>query len=212
MTIDIETLRVRAGFPADDDTHDADLNAALAQAWGLVETYCDRKFEAADEVEEFDAFEMFDQALRLRRYPVDSVASLTIFGEPVTQWRLNKAAGIVRPWPRFWFPFLDATNPTIAVSYHGGYDPLPADLEWAVLAVFDVVWGGNPAWGGGSGLVIDDVKKLSIVGVGSLDFGGTSPAVGAGASVEAGEAWGPVSGEVMDILRLYRSNVPIGGV
>jgi hypothetical protein len=212
MTIDIETLRVRAGFPVDDTTHDDELNAALAQAWGLIETYCDRAFEAADEIEEFDAFDTFDRALRLRRYPVDLVTSITIFGQPVTQWRLNKKAGIVHPWPHCGFPFFDTTQPTIEIEYHGGYDPLPADLEWAVLAVFDMVWAANPAWGGGVGLVVDDVKKLSIVGVGSLDFGAASTAKGAGASVEAGEAWGPISGEVMDVLRLYRSNVPVGGV
>lgn len=207
--IDPERLRVRAGFPVDDTTHDDELQLAFDQALTLCETYCDRWFVLMPQVEQIFPTR---GAFMVRRYPIEVIDSISDANggliDPAS-YAINGSAGIVLRCG----PYLGGMSIwPLEISYVGGYEPLPADLEYAVLGAFDAVWAATPGWGGSVGGAAGEMQKISVVGVGSIDFGSSSASSsGAGGPQVGSQPWGVLPVTVTAVLQRYMNHTVIGG-
>lgn len=171
---DIETLRARAGLDPADNTRDTELTAAWATAVAVAENYLDRKFTEQEETETFTQVRGY--VLSLSRYPLTSVTSLVADGKDRTgQGYLKETlTGLLR------FGYYQAHD-EITVTYTGGYATLPADLDLAVLSIFDNTW--QLQTGGGDQSLANAVKQINITGVGSMSFDNSQDATGFAAGV-----------------------------
>lgn len=209
MAIAIDVLRERIGLDPTDASRDAQLTAAWAQALALCETYCDRKFEKATETEELWPAR---RSLLVRRYPIVSVTSITDASGAVLEastYQVIDEAGIILRGG-YGIP----GGAPLTIVYVGGYEPFPKDLEFAVLAAFDAVWASTPGWGAvGGSQSTGAVQKISIVGVGSLDFADSaSSAASAGAAGQIGaQPWGILPISATSILARYMNHTVIAG-
>lgn len=207
MAITVEMLRVRIGLDPGDASRDTDLTAALAQATAICETYCDRRFALADDVEQLTPGRY---SLQVRRYPIVTVTSITNgLGEALelAGVQVLKEQGLI-------LRVGGGGADVFTVAYRGGYEPLPVDLEYALLGAFDQVWATTPGWGAESGAQsTGDLQKISIVGVGSLDFASptSSSASGDGGKQSAGQSWGILPVSVTSILSRYMRHTVIAG-
>lgn len=208
---DIEALRVRAGLDPTDDTKDAQLIMAADTTLSIVETYLDRKLEYMDDSETF----YYQEPLLVRRWPMEQGSVTTIFlldndiEEPFTisNRMIDYEKGII------YGQRYDVPNRVVIVEYTGGFDPIPNDLLWSLWAVFDAYWAATPGWASSSGGVITgsgEVKKVSLVGIGSVDFDvGTSSAGGDSSSLNA-DPWGLIPAEIISIIDRYRRESTVG--
>jgi hypothetical protein len=206
MIAPIEVLRTRIGLAADDDTRDADIELAEEQALALCESHCDRWFLLLDELEQIWPV---GRSLMVKRYPIESVIAITdavgATVDPMTYQVINDS-GIIACQGQGW----GAYRVPVKVEYTGGYEPLPADLEYAMLAVFDVLWAETPGWGATAGIPLDAaVAKVSVVGVGSLDFdrGGS-----ASSTNNASKGLGAIPATATAALQRYLNHTVMGGV
>lgn len=210
MAPPIELLRERIGLVPGDASRDAQLAAAWGQAIALCETYCDRKLEKATDTEELWPAR---GSLLVRRYPIESVTSITDASGTVLEssaYQVIDLAGIIVRAGAM----MGGGGAPLEVVYVGGYEPLPKDLEFAVLAAFDAVWAATPGWGAVSGAQsVGAVQKISIVGVGSLDLADSaSSAASAGAGGQIGaQPWGILPISATSILSRYMNHTVIAG-
>jgi hypothetical protein len=205
MIAAIETLRTRIGLAADDDTRDAEIELAEAQALALCESHCDRRFLLLEELEQIWPV---GRSLMVRRYPIEEVLAITdaqgVILETSTYQVINES-GIISCRGCGW----GAYRVPVKVEYIGGYDPLPADLEYAMLAVFDVLWAETPGWGASAGVPPDAaLAKVSVVGVGSLDFerGGSVSSTN-----NAAKGLGALPATATATLQRYLNHTVMGG-
>jgi hypothetical protein len=207
--IDIERLRVAAGLPVDDATRDAELELAYEQALTLCESYCDRWFPLQPQIEQIWPTR---GAFMVKRYPIQSITAITDANgaqlAPAT-YLINAPAGIVLRYGAA----IAASAWPLSIEYVGGYEPLPADLDYAVLAAFDAVWASTPGWGASSEASAGQMQKISVVGVGSIDFGTSSSST----STESGQRfasdlkpWGVLPVTVTAALQRYLNYAVIG--
>lgn len=237
MTWTIATAKARLGIT--DDAQDAAVQSAMDVALAAAESYCDRRFLLQDDEQEFPA--PYGPTLLVRRWPLVSMATIAPFdpqAEPPPDpapvpagWRMDKKRGVIYmvgqgasnagglgiapvgsapppgPWPMGY-------GSGVVLTYRGGYDPLPADLEAALWMVFDNVWATTPGWGlpagstGGAGT--GAVRSFGIDGMSiSYDTGTSgSGSVGAGRA----EAWGLLPANAVGILDFYRAeSAALGG-
>jgi hypothetical protein len=164
----------------------------------LAETYCNRKFEYDDDVESL--LPVFGTTLSLRRYPLDSVTSIgpAHGAASITEWHLDKDAGLVRL--HGWHASHEMT-----VTYKGGFDPLPADLELALWQIFHGLWASTPGAGtliGASAGALDGIKSIALPDVGTLSFFESGSA--ASGSGRGGAMGGAIPALAAGILDLYR--------
>lgn len=202
--IDIKRLRVRAGLEPDDDSKDEQLTAAYAQAVAIAEVYLDRQLARGAVVEQFAPGE---PVIILRAWPV---ASITTISTSLGAVDANLYWSTL-PWGRLITRNGGAWGASpITVSYVGGFVDLPAPLEWAILQIFDTLWATDPEYGGtvGGGSSGPDIQKITVNGVGSLDYGSTSTS-GSAAGGQA-DPWGMISADVADVLLRYANNAVVG--
>jgi hypothetical protein len=199
----IEQLRVRIGLAEDDASRDLELAAALAFAIALIESYLDRKIEFLDDEQAFEG----RGTILLRRWPV-VVGSVIIETEngsylTLTRTRVDYARGMI---------FHHSSFPVV-VKWKGGFETYPPDLLWAIIAAFDAAWAATPGWGAetGGNLIVGAgaVKKVSLVGIGSVDLDVGAKALAAG---EGGgsDPWGILPGSVTTILDRYSRESVLG--
>jgi hypothetical protein len=213
-------MRKRIGLQPNDPSRDADITAALEISLDLAETYLDRKLtKQADEEDFFGG----STAFLLHRWPVDRISGVDItakfIGSPIIQYTWSTTGsesyftvdwekGIVftpsyaRGWP-------------LTITYRGGFDPLPNALLMALLQVFDSVWTSDPMLGGtaGGGIIQGSgaVKKVSLVGIGSVDLDVGATAVGGGGMGGYDEGpWGLIPASAISILSRYRRESVVG--
>jgi hypothetical protein len=205
MIAAIETLRTRIGLPADDPSRDAEIELAEEQALALCESHCDRWFLEEEELEQIWPV---GSSLMVKRYPIEAVIAITdalgVTVDPMT-YQVIHESGIISYQGWGW----GAYRVPVKVEYIGGYDPLPADLAYAMLAVFDVVWAETPGWGATAGVPLDAaVAKVSVVGVGSLDFdrGGS-----ASSTNNAAKGLGALPATATAALQRYLNHTVMGG-
>lgn len=135
MMILIEDLRTRIGLDSADSSRDVELQAAYDIALAMIENYCDRKFELKPDTEYFTHRAAY--SFSLRRYPIIQITAVTDSINP----NIKMSYHVDEDTGTLFFDGRYLTHKT-QVDYEGGYDDttLPADLEWALLHIFDVVW------------------------------------------------------------------------
>jgi hypothetical protein len=218
MPLDPAILKARLGIADTDTSQDPVIAAVAVQAQALAENYCDRAFDLADETEEFPDVA---SSLQLRRYPVSEVTGLWRMdgqqgtplvddhGPDVTSFRIDRARGIL--WPAGWGCWLAGPAQQLHVEYSGGFDTWPVDLDWAVTAIFDLLWaetpGGGVEAGAGGATAFDAVKRFSVVGAYSVELGSSGDASGGGGG---DNTWGLLPPSITSVLDYYRRATRIG--
>ena len=144
---DLSTAKTRLSITG--TTQDAELQVALDTALAFAEQYCDRYFMyQANETEKF--VHARSNTLSLKRYPIEMINS------GAGEHHYSQDSGVV-------YLHDNSFQHETTVDYNGGYKTLPLDLEFALWAVFDTVWGqmnnvgGTPSTGGA-------VKAISSAG------------------------------------------------
>lgn len=209
MAFTLEFAKKRLGIDEQDTSQDDAIKACLAVALSLAETYCDRGLEfKEDVVEEFER--MWQRTLRVYRYPIKEVTSINTI-DPVLQssmqansdvW-LDKKAGIIKG---VWCGY------DVEVTYSGGYDPLPADLEYGLWLVFDAVWYSTPGMGQAAGSSSEDtagpIRAFTINGV-RMEYSTKTNAFGSsGGSIDP---YGIIPENAIAVLDKYRAETALSG-
>ena len=178
--LNIETLRTRIGLLATDTTKDAELNAAIETAISIAERYCNRFFGYGDQTETF--IHKYGHAIQLHRIPVTAVKDMN----PEYSHHIDAESGLIH------FDHTVAEH-SFVINYTGGFSPdtLPADLEWALLSIFDGTYASMS--GGGSTVAAGAIESITIADVGTVRY-----ATGAKAATVA-TAFGPVTPETASI-------------
>lgn len=204
----IEVLRARVGLDPTDASKDVVIAATEAAALAICETYCDRFFEFKADAQEQILPGRY--SLLVKRYPLVSVTSITREGstDPLdpSSYAVVNESGVILRGGGCWASGL------YTVDYAGGYDPLPPDLQWALLLVFDAAWAIAPS-GGASGageLPAGALSKISVVGVGALEFDTSAAAVGAGSKSKS-TPWSIIPVTAVDVLTRYMNHTVIAG-
>ena len=197
MAFDEATAITR--LPALTQAQTALIQPMLDTAMALAETYCNRKFDYANEVESMPQ-PVLRKSLSLRRYPLESVTSIVQAhgAVDITEWHLDKDSGLVHL--HGWHGSHEMT-----VTYKGGYSVLPFDLELALWQIFHGLWASTPGAGtslGSSGGALDGIKSIALPDVGTLSFfeGGSATA----SSGRGGAMGGAIPALAAGILDLYR--------
>ncbi len=208
MPLDPAILKARWGIT--DAAKDALVKSVADQAQALCETYCGRRFDLDDDVEDFAAVQY---SFQVHRWPIASITALShvppsqIGGaaptvRPIAQYRVNAAAGVVEPGEAAgWWAGL------VRCEYRGGFEPWPPDLAWAVTLAADLIWAGTPGGGAevGSTGASQAIKRISVVGVYSAELAGGD----AGGS-DGDNTWGILPPNVTAVLDKYRHGAVIG--
>jgi len=187
--ISLEKLRVRAGYPVADTTHDVALSVGINTAIALAEKYCNRRFMHANDTEVFT--HVHGPAFQLHRLPILNVLA----HGSATPTHVDKEAGVV---------YFDGYNDQhqITIVYEGGYTDftLPQDLELALLTIFDNTYAATSGAGGAT-TAAGAIESVTLADVGTVRFA-TGDAAAAASS--AGAMGGLIPAMATGILDLYR--------
>ncbi len=183
-----EKLRERAGLAAIDASKDVELNAAFATALAIAENYCNRKFMFSADSETFTR----DRGIRLQLHRIP----VTTYTEPAGSeiLYLVKKSGVV---------LILAAGETVTIDYEGGYTEatIPADLELALLLMFDNAYASlKPAAAGGGTVGAGGIESVTLKDVGTVCFATGS----SGSSANTAGVSGLLSSDAASILRFYR--------
>ena len=197
MAFDVATGRIKVGLEPSDTSQDADIQMALNTALSLAEQYCDRKFAFARETLTKYA-DRFSERVFVDRFPINRIYSIT--GAGTNSPEAHHDAGVV---------FTSAgSNPgsKITIDYEGGYKSLPADLEYCLWQVFAAVWADfDPTNANGGNVVVSgEIKKRSIVGVGSVEYTTSADSI---ASTTVSDWSAVLPGATQAVLNLYKRRV-----
>lgn len=126
--ISLDDLKLALGIT--DDSHDAELQAAITFQSRIIAEYCHRRFGRAEALETFTfdpgEYMLTRQALTLSLYPVAEILEISSAGATAADYEFDSASG--RVWGGW--------SGTVAVVYSGGYDlpeEAPARLQKAVI-------------------------------------------------------------------------------
>lgn len=175
---DIATAKAYLGI--EGDSQNTAIAATMAAVLRTVEAYLDRGLLRADvtEIRSLNGNSCF-----LRWYPVDETSPITIdvtragstLPLDAASYQLNGAMGLVAS-PAF----IGADRVTI--SYVGGFETLPADLEWTLWQILAARWNssqGNPT---ASPAPVDagSIKAVQLYGVGAVTYGDATGSTSSG--------------------------------
>lgn len=198
MAWDLATAYDRTGATSSPE-NDLELQMAMDVALTSVETYLDRKLLLAEETETF-IYPGPVATLSLVRYPISDVASVVLDGTAATDFKVRKQTGQLMFGCR-------RTPSEIVVEYEGGYQTLPAALEWALWTLFDAVWSEAQAVSAGAGSTIvegsGELKQITIFGVGSMSYDVGSTVVSGGEGGATAALLNP-SDRFSSLLEMYR--------
>lgn len=124
-----------------DDLHDDELARIIPAVQAFLEEECQRTFDRAEVTEYFDGDEWSDRLL-LARPPIASITGLwddssRVWAVPIAATSydiVDASAGIVRLLDGLRF---SRGQRTIKITYQGGFDTMPLDLEQAAI---ELVW------------------------------------------------------------------------
>lgn len=158
---DLTTLtNVKAWLNVTTDTSDATLQRLLSAASQFVQTYLNRNIALQAYSEVYTGSGSDTQALA--NYPIQSVDSVSIRGNPIRQSPDGIQYGytfddrflylIGMPGPGPWISSAPAQFPKfpikgVAVSYSAGYESTPLDLEQATLELIGLKWADRNHFG-----------------------------------------------------------------
>lgn len=175
---------------------DAAATRALTLALQTVETWLDRELELAERVQENGPA----CVILLRAWPVLSIASIT-YGTALTplapeNWRLDARTGVLTPAGYFW---------STTVTYTGGLDPFPIDLQMALWAVAAELYPGMlSATGAGTGQA---VRRVTTPDVGTVEYASSSGGAGRQSDALLGATLSPA---IEAALSRYRAESVLG--
>ena len=160
MAWDLETAYSRMGTtptPALDIQYQSSMDTAL----DVIETYLDRKLLYAVDQDEILRSHTFGYGVK--RYPIEEINSVVSEnnGPQLTDIDFNTNTGVVI-FNNGWH------GQHVQINYSGGYQAIPAGLEFAVWAVFDTIEALNSA--GGGGLAAGEVESVTVPDVGTVRF------------------------------------------
>lgn len=215
MLFSKQTFEARADPPAPPELVDAVMATALA----ICETFCDRRFEYKEG--ETEQCMPGRYSLLVRRYPLIEVTSITSKAgvlDPSSYYVVSDSGLILRSCGGAGTPWGFGRD-VLTVVYNGGFDPLPGDLDWALSQTFDALWAITPGAQGGSAEAESQQRtpaKISVVGVGSIDFESASSSSAAGFASQtrysgASAPWSIIPVRAMDILTRYMNQTVIAG-
>lgn len=129
------------GIPSDVTEHDDELARLIPAVQAWLEQECERAFDQATVTEYFDGAAWRDRIL-VARPPVVSITNLwddpaRVYATPlaVSLYDIADAeAGLIRLFDGRWFC---SGQKNIKITYVGGYQVMPADLEQAAI---EMVW------------------------------------------------------------------------
>ena len=129
---EIEKLRVKAGLIPTDTSKDTELESAADVALSIAEGYCDRYFLKATQEETF--VHILNRSVLLKRYPVESITTF----DPKFRYHIDMPVGAI---------LFDGNvfEHELKITYEGGYDPVPDDLELALMMIFEKVYSSSIA-------------------------------------------------------------------
>ena len=196
MTWSLDTARAVAGFAPDDNTHDVALQLVMDSVLAAVETKLERGLLKRQETAKF--YHVNFCRIYLPRYPIEQVIS------PTGVWRVHHRNG--------WIEGMGGSE--VEVTWIGGFDPLPSDLERALWGAFLAEWAnsdpltGAPIAGASVLVGSGEMKSLTVYDAYKVDFDVGATSVGGASGVgKIDEAfWGALS-PWADILMAYRRNV-----
>ena len=174
----------------------ATASRALALALQSVETWLDRSLELAERTETHEAA----CAILLRAWPVASVSSVTA-GQaatviPADQYRIDMRRGILAPG-YYW---------STTVTYIGGLEPFPPDLEMALWSIAAELYPGMAAAGSaGTGQA---VRRVTTPDVGTVEYA-SSGSSGEGRTSDR-LLGGILSPAIEATLQRYRAESAVG--
>lgn len=191
MSWDLVTAYTRTGLTV-NPANDAILTGEMAATISIVEAYLQRRVLFVHVTEEIT----LDDSNRhiVAAYPIDQVFTpLYHYNDGATKnipkKQINHRRGIVH---------VDVKPGPKNIEYWGGYKPadVPLDLEMALWFTFESVRSINA----GAAPAAGNIKKISIAGVGALDYN----TAGTPTSTAAAGFGGTIPATAVGILDLYR--------
>lgn len=198
-----EALRIRIGLAADDDSRDAEIDLVFNMSLALCESYCDRKFLRVDgEEQEFTHFE--GTTASMIRYPIIHVNSVgrEESGAALNYYHVHKSAGLIM-FDHYVWAHLMIINTDAGYSLDAAQDvdgvQLPADLEFCLWTLFDLLWPLHESGSGGA-TNVGAVESITLQDVGTIRMNTDSSIVIGG----DGSGFGFLPFSVTSFLSLYR--------
>lgn len=185
----IENKRLRAGLSATDTTKDSEVNAAFSTALTIAESYCNRKFMFSVDSETFTR----DDGIRLQLHRIPVTKYTEPAGHEFTYFAKKSGVALIAA---------AAAAETVTIDYEGGYTDatIPADLELALLLIFDSTYASlKPSAAGGGTVGAGGIESVTLKDVGTVRF-----ATGSGSSSNSSGVSGLLSSDAASILRFYR--------
>lgn len=178
---------------------DASITARLESASAIIESYCGRTFTSSTitaEIHDGRTFEIW-----LRQPPVTAVTTVVenaVTLTPVTEYiwypdgRLIRMTATTPIYPTWWYNALQ----TVAVTYVGGYNPVPFDVRLVCVRIAERAFKAAAAWSeapAGAGAI----RSITLAGSDSVTY---ADAVTQGVATTAA----PLTDEDKEILNPYR--------
>jgi hypothetical protein len=214
--ITLADIKAALGITTTTPEEDSYLQAQLTVVVALMQRYTHRQlFKAAYSETHLEP----GHSVNLKEWPVESVASVSLDGQSLSNYLLIPDKGILRPYGSCCACAGVWTGCKLEVSYIGGFDPLPPDLLLVVHSFMAEAWKRKPTAGivAGGGDELGQINKMTVFEVGSVEFDTgrlpgpySSPRLfGAGGAV--GDALGGLLGQYLSILDLYVDHAAVIG-
>jgi hypothetical protein len=194
MTWTLEAAKERLGIDPADTSHDIEIQTALDVTLVTIETKLSRGLLQQREIMEFP---MNDTGyIWVHRFPVQQVYSLTSASHSIRNFTV---------FPKKARVYVGGAG-DYTLDYEGGFQYLPANLEWAMWAAFDLMYEqiSNPTAGGatiiqGSG----EVQSVTIQDLGTVRFDVGATSVGGIGQVSNDPAYWDWLAPWASVLKLY---------
>lgn len=210
MAYDLATAKIRLGIAADDTSKDVAIDTCLDMAQALAETYCDRGFSLAAEVQEIHGFDQ--RTLRTYRYPIATLNSVESVAPGASYTiALDSIVVFAKSGEIILSEYVGGTK--VKVDYSGGYDVFPKDLEWALWGIFDAVWYSTPGMGIDAGADTTDIGPIKSFWINGVRLEYSISTSNAAASVNAAkdELYGILPLTSIAVLSRYRAESALSG-
>lgn len=202
MLVTLAAMKQYLGIDALDTTWDAFLNAQISYISDVVESYCGRKFAAADYVQTYYSSDYIGRYYKLEtfHYPLISVTSITqddLDPYETDSYRFHKPTGFITRGDGFFW------GKETEIVYRAGYETIPSIIQNVVMSLVEGRYNKEKAgvdlnFGAG-------VQRISIPGTISIDFDYTLT------SNERTNQFGAVIGDQANMLDYFRSERAIIG-
>jgi hypothetical protein len=187
---DLATAQIRLGTTT--GAQDLMIPVVLDTAVAIAEKYLDRGISYATETVKFYNVEGWQ--LNMPRYPIETVT--TVVGLDNLSYKTHLHGGYFDFNTQVWIDEAD-------ITYTGGYQTYPGDLELALWLIFDEIWNSTPGAGiaVGAGTSPQEIESVSIPDVGTIKYAKNASSAGSAGNVLTN---GFISSAALALLEPYR--------